>query len=107
MITVTAGLTGGSPGAGTDTPSDASGDTLMDETTGAPSDGRAETLAPGVSAGSTETNTARSIQDGHILVVCLDTGTVMQRSEPEGGLVHWTCREAQCSSGSHRVSQVN
>ena len=35
MITVTAGLRGGSPGAGTDTPSDASVDTLMDEVTGA------------------------------------------------------------------------
>ena len=61
MITVTAGLRGGSPGAGTDTPSGASVDTLMGEVTGAPGNGRAETLARGGSAGSTETNTARSI----------------------------------------------
>ena len=78
-------------------------DTLMDEVTGAPGSGRAETLAPGGSAGSTETNLARSMQDSHILVVCLDTGTAMQRSEPGGGRRRWPRDRAEKSSNGADV----
>ena len=98
-----AGLKGGSPGARSDTSSNASADILM-------ADGAvtlADSDANGRAQCGAESSTSLTIdirpQDSYIDVMCTETGLPMQRSGAGAHPIHWKCSALQCSHGHQLV----